>query len=71
MKGEAKVVMASCNPKQEAECYEILFSPPMPYADFENLLKAKKVKINFGETVFELTAEEVDGLKDLQRALGQ
>ena len=66
---EAKLVMASCNPKKEKECYEILVTPLLPFADFEAMLKAEKVKIQFGETVFELTPEEKDGLRDLQRTL--
>ena len=67
--GEVKLLMASCNPKKETECYEVLITPLLPFADFEAMLKAEKVKIQFGETVFELTAEEKDGLRDLQRTL--
>jgi hypothetical protein len=66
---EAKLIMASCNPKKEKECYEVLISPQLPFADFEAMLKAKDVKIQFGKTVFELTPEEKDGLRDLQRTL--
>lgn len=66
---EAKLIMASCNPKKEKECYEVLISPMLPFADFKAMLKAKNVKIQFGETVFELTSEEKDGLRDLQRTL--
>ncbi len=68
---EAKLVMASCSPKKENECYEVLITPSLPFADFEAMLKAKNVKIKFGETVFELTAEEKDGLRDLQRTLNK
>lgn len=69
VQGEAKLIMASCNPKKETECYEVLVTPSLPYADFEAMLKAKDVKIQFGETAFELTAEEKDGLRDLQKTL--
>ncbi|HEV2800907.1 MAG TPA: hypothetical protein VGW12_10445 [Pyrinomonadaceae bacterium] len=68
--GEAKLITASCfNPRKEKECYEVLISPLLPFADFEAMLKAKDVKIQFGKTVFELTPEEKDGLRDLQRTL--
>ena len=69
VQGETKLVMASCNPKKEMECYEVLFTPLLPFADFEAMLKAEKVKIKFGDTVFELTPEEKVGLQDLQRTL--
>jgi len=68
VQSEAKLVMASCSPKRE-KCYEVLITPLLPFADFEAMLKAKDVKIQFGETVFELTAEEKTGLRDLQRTL--
>lgn len=69
--GEAKLITAFCNRREEKECYEALMSPPLPYADFEAMLKAKDVKIQFGKTVFELTLEEKDGLQDLQRTLNK
>jgi hypothetical protein len=69
IESEAKVVMASCNAKKENEYNEVILSQPIAFADFEAMLKAKDVKIQFGETVFELTAEEKDGLRDLQRTL--
>ena len=66
---EAKLITAFCNKRKEKECYEALISPLLPFADFEAMLKAKVVKIQFGKTVFELTPEEKDGLQDLQRTL--
>ena len=67
---EAKLITAFCNNrKEEKKCYEVLISPLLPFADFEAMLKAKDVKIQFGKTVFELTPEEKDGLRDLQRTL--
>jgi len=69
LRGEAQMVMASCSPKKEMECYEVLFSPLLPFSDFEAILKNDNVKIQFGETVFEITAEEKEGLKDLQKTL--
>ena len=66
---EAKLVMDSCNPKKATECYEVLMTPLLPLADCETILKAEKVKIQFGDTVFELTPEEKAGLLDLQRTL--
>ena len=66
---EAKLIIAYCNPRKEKECSEFLMSPPLPYTDFEAMLKAKVVKIQFGKTVFELTPEEKEGLRDLQRTL--
>ncbi len=64
---KTRIVMASCNEKNE--CHEVLAMPLFPFTDFEAMLKAKKVKIQFGDTVFELTPEEKDGLRDLQRTL--
>ena len=69
IESEANLVMAACSPKKENEYNEVILSQPIAFADFEAMLKAKKVKIQFGETVFELTAEEIDGLRDLQRTL--
>jgi hypothetical protein len=68
---KAKLITAFCNKREEKECYEALISPLLPFADFEAMLKAKDVKIQFGKTVFELTPEEKDGLRDLQRTLNK
>ncbi|HEX8197505.1 MAG TPA: hypothetical protein VF571_15025 [Pyrinomonadaceae bacterium] len=66
---ETKIMMASCNPKKVTECYELLMTPMLPYVGFEAILKAKKIQLKFGETVFDLTQEEIEGLRDLQRTL--
>ena len=66
---EAKFITAFCNKRKEKQCYEALVSPLLPFADFEAILKAKDVKIQFGKTVFELTPEEKDGIRYLQRTL--
>jgi hypothetical protein len=69
IKSEANLVMSAYNPKKENEYNEVILSQPIAFADFEAMLKAKDVKIQFGKTVFELTPEEKDGLRDLQRTL--
>lgn len=69
IRNEAKIIMASCHPVRFTECYEILATPLLPFSDFKAMVKAKKVKIQFGETVLELTAEEIEGLRDLKRTL--
>ncbi len=69
IESEAKVAMAVDNAKKENEFIEVILSQPIAFAAFEAMLKAKDVKIQFGDTVFELTAEEKDGLRDLQRTL--
>jgi hypothetical protein len=69
IESQANLVMASNNATQENQYNEVILSQPIAFADFEAILKAKDVKIQFGETVFELTPEEKDGLRDLQRTL--
>lgn len=66
-RGEATIVRASCVRKDERECFETLLSPMLPFEDLGAMLKAKDVKIQFGQTVLKLTPEEKDGLRDLER----
>lgn len=69
LKSEAESKMSSCDPKGSGECYELLLSPPLPYADFLRILKSKKVSVTLGADTWDLTPEEMEGLRDLDRSV--
>jgi hypothetical protein len=61
----AKVTTAKCNDKNPNECHEVL-DAYIPYEAFQWLLDAESITIKFGDSVFELTKEEIEGFRDLE-----
>jgi len=66
---EARIILASCSRKIATQCYEVLSTPLLSFQFLAAMLDGNVVEIEIGDTVFELSKEELEGLKDLQRAL--
>jgi hypothetical protein len=66
---KATKVMASCKPSDPNDCFEVFFTGPLPTDDIEGRVLTGSVTFLFGETRLALTESEIEGLKDMFRAI--
>ncbi len=66
--GRTDFSVKQCYREDKIECYEFLFTLPVAYETVENLLKSENVTMTFNDTALELTAQEINRLRDFVKS---
>ncbi len=69
--GNTDFSVKQCYREDKIECYEFLFTLSVTFETMEKLLKSESITMTFNDIPLELTAEEINRLRDFVKSVGK